>query len=93
MTFANPVIEMACATPEYRNRRDDVLIRVLYQDNKYDYVQDSRLDELIESGKIKQFHRTEGWVTVGEDPVRGMTSVTSNIAYNGPERRRAIRAA
>jgi hypothetical protein len=70
-----------------------VLIRVLYKDNKYDYVQDSRLDELIGAGKIKQFCRNDGWVTVGEDPVRGMGSITQNVVYNGPERRRAIRAA
>lgn len=66
-----------------------MLIRVLYKDNKYDYVQDSRLEELIRSGVVKQFHRADGWVTVGEDPVRGM----GGIAYSGPERRRAIRAA
>jgi hypothetical protein len=65
----------------------------LYEDNKYDYVPDSRLGELIESGKIKQFCRADGWVTIGRDPVRGMSSINSRIAYNGPERRRAIRAA
>ncbi len=66
-----------------------MLIRVLYNDNRYDYVQDSRLDELISSGIIKQFQRSDGWVMVGQDPVRGM----GNVMYNGPERRRAIRAA
>jgi hypothetical protein len=66
-----------------------VLIRVLYKDNKYDYVQDARLDELIRAGKISQFHRSDGWVTVGHDPVRG----TGGAIYDGPERRRAIRAA
>lgn len=70
-----------------------MLIRVMYKDNKYDYVPDSRLDELIESGKIKQFCRTDGWVTVGEDPIRGMGSVPDRVGYGGPERRRAIRAA
>lgn len=66
-----------------------MLIRVIYKDDKYDYVQDSRLEELIGSGKIKQFCRSDGWVTVGEDPVRGM----GGIVYSGPERRRAVRAA
>jgi len=70
-----------------------VLIRVLYKDNKYDYVPDSRLEELIESGRIKQFFRTDGWVTVGEDPIRGMGGRGDRIGYSGPERRRAIRAA
>lgn len=70
-----------------------VLIRVMYQDNKYDYVPDSRLGELIEAGKIKQFCRTDGWVMIGRDPVRGTGSISGNVAYSGPERRRAIRAA
>lgn len=70
-----------------------MLIRVMYTDDKYDYVPDSRLDELIESGKIKQFCRADGWVTVGRDPVRGMGSITGSMGYSGPERRRAIRAA
>ena len=74
-------------------RRLAVLIRVLYKDNKYDYVSDSVLDELIESGKIKQFCRTEGWVTVGEDPIRGRGGIADRVGYSGPERRRAIRAA
>lgn len=70
-----------------------MLIRVLYKDDKYDYVPDSRLGELIESGRIKQFCRADGWVTVGEDPIRGMAGISSRVAYSGPERRRAIRAA
>lgn len=71
-------------------RRYGVLIRVQYTDNKYDYVPDSKLDELIGLGSVKQFHRADGWVTVGEAPVRGMGNIA---AYSGPERRRAIRAA
>jgi hypothetical protein len=71
-----------------------VLIRVMYNDDKYDYVPDSRLDELIESGKIKQFLRTDGWVKVGEDPIRVRGNASGLISsYGGPERRRAIRAA
>jgi hypothetical protein len=79
--------------PIIPQRRLAVLIRVLYKDNKYDYVSDSVLDELIESGKIKQFCRTEGWVTVGEDPIRGRGGIADRVGYSGPERRRAIRAA
>lgn len=79
--------------PTIPQRRQAVLIRVLYKDNKYDYVPDSMLDELIESGKIKQFCRTEGWVTVGEDPIRGRGGIADRVGYSGPERRRAIRAA
>lgn len=65
-----------------------MLIRVRYTDDVYDYVQDSSLDELIRKGRIKQFYRAEAWVTIGEEPVRGM----GGAAYDGPERRRAVAA-
>lgn len=62
-----------------------MLIRVFYNDNRYDYVKDVRLDEFIESGKILKFQRNDGWVTIGVDPIRKKKITTS---YPGPERRR-----
>ena len=40
------------------------------------------LDELIALGKIKKFLRSEGWVTIGIDPIRGTGGY-----YTGPDRR------
>jgi hypothetical protein len=33
-------------------------------------VDDSKLDDLISSNKIKQFLRADGWVTIGGNPLR-----------------------
>lgn len=47
-----------------------MLIRVIYQDYKYDFVKANRLDEFIASGKVAMFRRRSGWAIVGIDPVR-----------------------
>jgi len=57
-----------------------VLIPVIYTDDSYDLVEDTTLNALIRSGKIKAFKRSSGWVRIGEDPIR-------KIEYRGPERR------
>ncbi len=62
-----------------------MLIRVMYYDEKYDFVPASRLNELIEAGKIAMFQRgNSGWVRVGVDPIR--TKETDDT-YAGVERR------
>jgi PAS domain S-box-containing protein len=59
-----------------------MLIKVLYQNNEYNAVNPLLLDNLIASGKIKKFLRSEGWATIGIDPIRGTGGY-----YDGPERR------
>lgn len=61
-----------------------MLIEVFYPGMEHDYVKDFMLNSLIESGKIIKFRRSSGWVTIGVDPVRGMTRRTE---YHGPDRR------
>ena len=61
-----------------------MLIRVMYSTGKYDMVKDSLLDELIASGGIQRFLRSNGWATMGRDPMRGKGG-----AYKGPERRKS----
>jgi hypothetical protein len=63
-----------------------MLIRVIYQNQRYDFVKDSRLDEFIETGAIASFQRRSGWVRVGIDPIR---AATSDSSYGGEERRRS----
>jgi hypothetical protein len=63
-----------------------MLIRVIYQNQRYDFVKASRLDEFIETGAIASFQRRGGWVRVGIDPIRGQTTGSS---YKGEERRRS----
>ncbi len=45
-------------------------ITVMYTNGKTGIVENYQLDDLIASGKIKKFRRSEGWVVVGKDPVR-----------------------
>ena len=62
-------------------------IKVIYQTNEIDVVESSQLDTLISSNKIKKFLRSEGWVTVGIDPIRK----ESRVNYKGSERRQAAK--
>jgi len=62
-----------------------MLIQVLYNDNKYDYVKGFQLDRLLEEKMVQKFKRSSGWVTVGIDPIRWRKSPS----YNGMERRTA----
>lgn len=47
-----------------------MLIRVMYKNHEFDMVKASLLDTLIESGKVKMFLRSEGWIVVGRDSIR-----------------------
>jgi hypothetical protein len=64
-----------------------MIIRVMYYDRKYDMVNASALDKLITSGGILKFYRTEGWITIGKDPIRGLGGT-----YNGQERRGQVKS-
>lgn len=61
-----------------------MMIRVRYPDGETRMVRPPLLDHLIQTRKIVEFKRQEGWVRVGVDPVR-----TRRIDYHGPERRQA----
>jgi perosamine synthetase len=54
-------------------------IKVVYENE----VESSLLDELIASNKIRKFLRSDGWATVGIDPIRGHGG-----SYKGSERRK-----
>ena len=54
------------------------MIRVMYYDRKYDMVKVSALDKLITSGRILKFYRTDGWITMGIDPLRGLGAPTTD---------------
>lgn len=62
-----------------------MLIRVMYGDYRYDYVNTDALDRLISSARIMKFLRLseDRWVEVGCDPMRGIGGT-----YTGEERRR-----
>jgi hypothetical protein len=62
-----------------------MLIRVMYQDFRYDYVDTPTLDRLITSRRIRKFlrHSEDKWVDITRDLIRG----TGEVTYIGPERR------
>ena len=66
-----------------------MLISVVYLDNKMGMVDVCRLDELISSNKMRKFLRSEGWATIGADPIRK----EKGYCYKGSERRRHIKKA
>jgi hypothetical protein len=45
-------------------------IKVMYTNGKIGIVENYQLDDLIASGKIQKFRRSDGWVSVGKDPIR-----------------------
>jgi hypothetical protein len=47
-----------------------MLIKVIYKDGKPGEIENYLLDDLIHSKKIKKFQRSNGWVTIGVDPIR-----------------------
>ncbi len=65
-----------------------MLVRVMYQNQKFDFVKPFLLDELLYLKRIKKFLRSEGWATLGINPMRG-----TGGSYEGPERRRTSKYA
>ena len=64
-------------------------IKVMYQNNEIEMVEAFQLESLISSNKIKKFLRSDGWVTVGIDPIRKETKINPK----GSERRQAVKKA
>ena len=60
-----------------------MLIRVMYDDGKFDMVKPQRLDTLLETKRVISFKRDEGWAVVGRDALRSSRSQ----GHKGVERR------
>ena len=62
-----------------------MVLRVKFEDNKYDYVSNEVLGELIRRKEIAMFYRPseKRWIDIAVDPVRR----ESGVFYIGPERR------
>jgi len=61
-----------------------MMVRVQYQNYRYDYVDGQTLNTLLERKKIIQFYRPseERWIAISRDPIReGMRN------YSGFDRR------
>jgi len=67
-----------------RESNVNIPIKIISRDEKYDLVKPDLLNKLISANKIIKFKRSEGWVTIGIDPVRKQHGM-----YRGTERRRS----
>lgn len=60
-----------------------MLIRVKYVDDRFDMVRPETLDKLLESGKVLEFQRHDGWVMPGTGSLRR----SNRNKFSGTERR------
>ncbi len=60
-----------------------MLIHVLYKNGTFDMVKPHLLDRLVELKQLNMFLRSNGWVSVWTDPIRGR----GGGEYDGKERR------
>lgn len=60
-----------------------MLLRVVYNDGCFDYINPQRLERLINTEEISFFYRQNEIVALGVDRVRS----TQDKPYSGPERR------
>ena len=63
-----------------------MMIRVVYNNDRYDMVKPYVLQSLIKFCLIKKFLRSAGWAAIGIDPIR---SSIPSLLYSGSERRKA----
>lgn len=63
------------------------ITKVLYTDQTSGMVEEHLLEELIATGKIAAFTRSNEWIVIDRDPIRG-----TGGEYYGPERRKKGRA-
>ena len=63
-----------------------MLIRIVYDDGRYDLVKPFILDALLAEKQVRMFLRDGRWVQVGRDALR-RSHLTS---YSGADRRRTL---
>ena len=67
-----------------------MMIHVIYENQRHDYIEASRFDDLIATFPIASFRRRGKWIRVGIDPIRSLTA-DSPVRPKGSERRRLCR--
>jgi len=58
-------------------------VNVVYSNGVSDRITPALLDSLIKTRRVDQFERSDGWVDIGVDPIRGM----GGDGYEGIDRR------
>lgn len=65
-------------------------IDVILKDGTYHHFTPRVLSVLLESRRVHKFKRSNGWATVGIDPVRSEATPGSREEFNGQDRRKSI---
>lgn len=71
----------------FLSRTERSYIDVILKDGTYHHFTPRVLDVLLDSHRVHKFKRSNGWATVGVDPVRIARREQLNHRYEGPDRR------
>jgi hypothetical protein len=71
----------------FLSRTERSYIDVILKDGTYHHFTPRVLGVLLDSQRVLKFKRSNGWATVGIDPVRSPRHDYNNGQYNGPDRR------
>ncbi len=71
----------------FLTRKELAHIDVILTDGSYHHFAPRVLDTLLQGQRVLKFKRSNGWVTVGIDPIRQDKPTVVNGDYQGPERR------
>jgi len=71
----------------FLSKKERPYIDVILKDCTYHHFTPRVLNVLLESQRVHKFKRSEGWATVGVDPVRTKKMAPVNGPFSGPDRR------
>lgn len=71
----------------FLSRAERSYIDVILKDGTYHHFTPRVLNVLLETERVTKFKRSNGWATVGIDPVRVYAASDYCGYYHGPERR------
>jgi hypothetical protein len=74
---------------EFPGKIEHSYIDVILKDGTYHHFTPRVLDVLLESHRVHKFKRSNGWATVGIDPIRAKE--LEKDQYQGQERRISVR--
>jgi len=71
----------------FSGRSERSFIDVILKDGTYHHFTPRVLNVLLDTGRVSKFKRSNGWATVGIDPVRIYATSDYPGQYQGAERR------
>jgi len=71
----------------FLSKTERAYIDVILKDGTYHHFTPRVLNVLLDSQRVHKFKRSEGWATVGVDPVRTKKLAPVDGLFSGPDRR------